>query len=213
MIEEVTKPVPKRLSERPTIDPTALVSSSTLGRWTEVGPRTKITETEMGDYSYIVNDGEVIFATIGKFANIAAHVRINPGQHPMDRASMHHFQYRSEMYGMGEDDEDFFNWRRDKWVTIGHDVWIGHGVVIQSGVKIGNGSVIGSNAVVTRDVPPYTIMTGIPATPLRPRFSLEIADAMERICWWDWTDAELKERLTDFRTLDARAFCRKYDVK
>ncbi|MCG8492983.1 MAG: hypothetical protein MI743_15285, partial [Sneathiellales bacterium] len=97
--------------------------------------------------------------------------------------------------------------------TIGHDVWIGHGVVIQSGVKIGNGSVIGSNAVVTRDVPPYTIMTGIPATPLRPRFSLEIADAMERICWWDWTDAELKERLTDFRTLDARAFCRKYDVK
>ncbi len=206
-----TKAPSKKLSEVPTIDPTADVLYSDLGKWTEVGPRTKVIETVMGDYSYIVNDGDVIYSEIGKFANIAAQVRLNPGQHPMDRASMHHFQYRSDAYDLGSDDEAFFDWRRASRVVLGHDVWIGHGVVVQGGVTIGTGSVIGSGAVVTKDVPPYSIVTGIPATILRPRFDIQIQNALLRICWWDWSHNELEIRMEDFRKLTARDFCVKYD--
>lgn len=207
------KAVMKHLSVDPTIDDSAFVKACTLGQWTEVGERTKMIETSMGDYSYVVNDSEIIYATIGKFVNIAAHTRINPGQHPMDRASMHHFQYRSAAYDMGEDDPTFFDWRREKHVTLEHDVWVGHGAIIQGGVTIGVGSVVGSGAVVTKDVAPYTIVTGVPAHPLRRRFAEDIQDAMLRICWWDWSHDHLKARMMDFRTLSAKEFCLRYDPK
>ena len=137
----------KHLSEAPTIDQTAVVVDCEFGVWTEVGARTSIRESVMGDYSYVVNDSEIIYSDIGKFVNIAAHTRINPGQHPMDRASMHHFQYRSSAYELGDDDPAFFDWRREKRVKLDHDVWIGHGAIVQGGVTIGIGSVVGSGAV------------------------------------------------------------------
>lgn len=202
----------KALSEYPTIDATATVVDCEMGVWTEVGPRTSMRETKMDDYSYVVNDSEIIYSDIGKFVNIAAHTRINPGQHPMDRASMHHFQYRSSDYELGDDDPAFFDWRREKRVTLHHDVWIGHGAIVQGGVTIGIGSVVGSGAVVTKDVPPYTIVTGIPASPLRPRFEADIIDALLRIQWWDWSHDMLRERLVDFRSLPVRDFCLKYDT-
>ena len=126
---------------------------------------------------------------------------------------MHHFQYRSSAYELGDDDPAFFDWRREKRVKLDHDVWIGHGAIVQGGVTIGIGSVVGSGAVVTKDVPPYTIVTGIPATPLRPRFDAEIVDALLRICWWDWDHATLADRLDDFRRLPVRDFCLKYDLR
>jgi len=205
------KVVMKQLSEKPTLDDTALVKDCTLGKWTEIGERTKIIESTMGDYSYVVNDSEIIYTTMGKFVNIAAHTRINPGQHPMDRPSMHHFQYRSSAYELDDDDPDFFDWRRASKVEIGHDVWIGHGAVVQGGVTIGTGAVIGSGGVVTKDVAPYTIVTGVPAKPLRLRFEKDIQDALIRISWWDWSHDQLQDRLDDFRNMDINAFCNKYD--
>jgi len=207
-----TKPAMKKLSEQPTLDETAVVVDCELGAWTEIGPRTSIRETVMGDYSYVVNDSEIIYSDIGKFVNIAAHTRINPGQHPMDRASMHHFQYRSSAYELGEDDPAFFDWRREKRVKLEHDVWIGHGAIVQGGVTVGIGSVVGSGAVVTKDVAPYTIVTGIPATRLRRRFEADIVDALLRIRWWDWSHHMLAENLNDFRALPVRAFCLKFDT-
>lgn len=203
----------KRLSPTPTIHETAVVVDTKLGRWTEVGERTKVIETHMGDYSYVVNDSDIIYADIGKFVNIAAQTRINPGQHPMDRPSMHHFQYRSEVYDLGEDDAAFFDWRRASKVIIDHDVWIGHGAIIQGGVTIGTGAVVGSGAVVTKDVAPYHIVTGIPASPLRSRFEPALKAALLRICWWDWSHDMLADRMADFRKLDAHEFCLKYDPK
>src|SRR5690606_29729633 len=124
-----------RLSETPLIHPTAIVSDTTLGRYTEIAENCRISEAEIDDYSYVMEGGSVWCATIGKFANIAASVRINATNHPMWRATLHHFTYRANDYSPDADQEaDFLPWRRDHRVTIGHDVWIGLGASLLPGV-------------------------------------------------------------------------------
>ena len=87
-----------RLSETPWIDPTATVSDSVLGKYTEVGAGCHVAHSTLGDYSYCVENTQIAYAQIGKFANIAAHVRIYASKHPMQLASLHHFTYRSSWY-------------------------------------------------------------------------------------------------------------------
>ncbi len=203
-------PPRKRLSEIAHVHPTAKLRDCHLGAYVEIGERTSLIETEMGDYSYVVNDSDIIYSRIGKFVSIAANVRINPGNHPMQRASQHHFLYRSAQFDLGEDDDSFFDWRRGFPVSIGHDVWIGHGAIVMPGVNIGTGAVIGSGAVVTKDVADYTIVAGAPAKPLRERFPQPIQDALRQIAWWDWPREKLSASLEDFRTLDIEDFCAKH---
>ena len=203
----------KRLSEIPLIDPTASVSDCVLGRYTDVGARTKLIESTLGDYSYVVNDSDIAYAMIGKFCSIAAMTRINPGNHPMQRASQAHFTYRASAYFPGEEDEhDFFAWRRAHRVVIGHDVWIGHGAVVLPGRRIGNGAVIAAGAVVTKDVGDYAVVAGNPARLVRQRFPAAIAERLRRLCWWDWSHDASRAALTDFRLLPVDKFLAKYEV-
>ncbi|MBR0568199.1 hypothetical protein J5J83_18925 [Azoarcus sp. L1K30] len=197
-----------RLSEAPTLAADAVIVDSHFGCYTEVGASTRIEHSRFGDYSYIGHHGDVMAADIGKFANIASMVRINPGFHPTERPCQHHLLYRASMYGIGDDDAQMFHWRRLQRVRIGHDVWIGHGVVIMPGVRIGNGAVVGSGSIVTRDVPAYSIAAGNPARVLRPRFARAIAEAVEQVAWWDWDHATLAARIDDLR--DMRRFLAKY---
>lgn len=198
------------LSPSPTIHPTARIVDSTLGAWTEIGARTEIISSTVGDYSYLCDRCHVMHAAIGKFCSIANHVRLNPGNHPYWRATQHHFTYRSAQFAMGPDDEAFFHWRRNHAVILGHDVWLGHGVLVMPGVSIGNGAVAGSNAVVTHDVPPYTMVAGVPARPIRERFPRDIQDKLQALAWWDWEHDRLQAAMPDFRNLHIYAFVEKY---
>lgn len=201
----------KRLGEAPLIDASAQVRDTRFGRFNEVGARTKLAECTMGDYAYVVNDSDIIYTDIGRFASIAAHTRINPGNHPLSRVALNHFTYRSASYGLGPDDAGFFDWRRSFRCTLGVDCWIGHGAIILPGVSVGLGAAVGAGAVVTRDVPDFAIVVGNPARLVRSRFTPEIIAALRRIAWWDRDDAFLTEALPDIRRLSAEDFCRKYD--
>lgn len=201
-----------KLSETPVVDPTASVNNSVLGKYTEVGANCHVNRSTLGDYSYCVEGTQIAYAEIGKFANIAANVRIYASKHPMQRASLHHFTYRSSWYFEGEaDDAAFFEWRAENNIEIGHDTWIGHGAVIMPGVKVGHGAIIGSNAVVTKDVQDFAIAVGVPAKPIRQRFPAPIADRLLALGWWDWSHEKLHQALPDFRALEIEAFLEKYE--
>jgi phosphonate metabolism protein (transferase hexapeptide repeat family) len=203
----------KQLRETSTVDPSAQIHDCRLGRYTEIGARTSLTETTLDDYSYIVHDGEVAGTTIGKFCSIASHVRINPGNHPMHRASQAHFTYRSRQYWLEEtDDEALFDWRRAHAVTIGHDVWIGHGAIVLPGRAIGTGAVVGAGAIVTRDVAPYTIVAGNSARVIRRRFDENTSERLQSLAWWDWDHERLRRALPDFRNLSVEAFLERYEA-
>ena len=201
------------LSVQPTIDPTASLRDCKLGRYTEVGARTILLEVTMDDYSYVVNDSQITYTTIGKFCSIAAMTRINPGNHPMHRATQAHFTYRASAYFPGEsDDAEFFAWRRQHHVHIGHDVWIGHGAIVLPGKNVGTGAVIAAGAIVTKDVPAYTIVAGNPARPVKRRFSEEVAGRLADLAWWDWDHETLRRALLDFRKLSVEGFLDKYEA-
>jgi phosphonate metabolism protein (transferase hexapeptide repeat family) len=201
------------LSTTPLIHPSAQLRDCSLGAYCEVGARTQLLEVELGDYSYIVNDADAAYATIGKFCSIAAMTRINPGNHPMERASQSHFSYRASAYFSGApDDAEFFAWRRSHRVTIGHDVWIGHGAIILPGRTIGTGAVVAAGAVVTKDVAPYGIVAGNPARFIRARFPEDIAQRLQRLAWWDWTHDRLQAALPDFQRLAIDRFLERHEA-
>lgn len=196
----------------PLIHPDCEIVDSDFGSFTEVGAGSRILNSRLGDYSYCDRFADIANAEIGKFANIASYVRIGPADHPMHLASLHHFTYRSASYwDDAVDDDAFFMHRKSRVATVGHDCWIGHGAIIRPEIRIGTGAVIGAGAIVTHDVPDYWIVTGVPAKPMRSRFTESIIARLLALAWWNWPHNCLRAALTDFRTLTAEDFLDKYE--
>ncbi len=193
------------------IHPDCEITDCRFGAYTEIGRGSRLAHVTIGDYSYCDRVCDLANAEIGKFCNIASHVRIGATDHPLDRASLHHFLYRSANYWENAtDDAAWFDTRRGRIARIGNDTWVGHGAQIKPDVTVGHGAVIAAGAVVTRDVAPYMIVAGLPAAPLRARLSPDLAERMMALAWWDWDHGRLRAALDDFRTLPVADFLAKH---
>jgi len=199
------------LPPEPRVHPTAELKGCRIGRYAAVGERTILREVTVGDFSYFERHAEAIYTDIGKFCSIAANTRINALEHPLERPTTHKISYRpNEYFRYLGVDQTFRARRRDKRVTIGHDVWIGHGAVVMPGIRIGNGAVIGANSVVTSDVPAFMIVAGVPARPIRPRFASGAAERLENMAWWEWPLDRLFEAIPDMQKLEIEQFIEKW---
>ena len=129
---------------------------------------------------------------IGKFCAIAQNVVIGTGMHPLNYLTIKSFTYKPMGYWTipEENRVQFIN---HKPVLIGNDVWIGINAVIMDGVQIGNGAVIGSNAVVTKDVPPFAVVGGVPAKIIKYRFDEKTIQRIQALQWWDFPPEILKK--------------------
>ena len=154
-------------------------------------------------YHYPINGDKL---KIGRFCSIAcgAKFMFTSGNHSMQSLANYTFPIFFDEWGL--DAKDICDaWDNKGDTVIGNDVWIGYEAVIMPGVKIGDGAVIGTRAVVTKDVPPYTIVGGVPAKPIRRRFDDATVEKLEALRWWDWDEDRLKRALPAIQAGDIAA--------
>ena len=162
-------------------------------------------------YHYPVNHDRLV---IGRFCSIACGAKFlfNSANHAMGSLSTYPFPLFFQEWGL-EKARVAEAWDNKGDIVIGNDVWIGYEAVILAGVTIGDGAVIGTRAVVTKDVPSYTIVGGVPAYPIRRRFPPETIDALIELQWWDWPLEQIAEGIQfiqsgDIKSLRKLADCR-----
>lgn len=146
--------------------------------------------TKIGAYTYI--SGPAILrglASIGRFCSLGNDINIGPGHHPLNWLSTSPFQYNAaffdhpEIRGLGQ---THLTYESPADVVIGNDVWIASNVTIFRGVTIGDGAVIGAGSIVTKDVPNYAIVAGVPAKIIKYRFNSEVIDRLNKLQWWNY---------------------------
>lgn len=144
-------------------------------------------------YHYPVNQDRLI---IGKFCLIACGAKFlfNSANHTLSSLSSYPFPLFFEEWGLDKQNVTA-SWDNKGDIIIGNDVWIGYEAVLMAGVTIGDGAVIGARAVVTKDIPPYTIAGGIPARPIKRRYSEETIAALSSLKWWDWPEERIAQNL------------------
>lgn len=154
-------------------------------------------------YHYPVNGDKL---KIGKFCSIACGAKFlfTSGNHTLRSLSTYTFPIFYEEWGL--DTKNI----RDAWdnkgdIVVGNDVWIGYEAVILSGVTIGDGAIIGSRAVVTKDVPPYTIVGGVPARAIRKRFDEDTIAKLKALQWWNWDEEKIARSIAAIQSGDIDA--------
>lgn len=142
-------------------------------------------------YHYPINHERLI---IGKFCSIACGTKFlfNCANHTLKSLSTYTFPLFYEEWGLEKSDVASA-WDNKGDIVIGNDVWIGYEAVIMAGVHIGNGAIIAARAVVTKDVPPYTIVGGVPARLIKKRFDEEVIRELETLKWWDWSAEKIQQ--------------------
>ncbi len=158
----------------------------------------KLFHSSLGGYSYVGRNSRLTFADVGKFCSIAGDVIVGMGTHTLDKLSTSPV-FTEMINGTGQRWTDKTAVEPFKRVVVGNDVWIGARAMIMGGVTIGDGAVVGAGAIVTKDVPPFAVVGGVPAKIIRYRFSGDVIEKLEASHWWSLDDKILKENITLFQ--------------
>lgn len=170
------------------------VINSTIDKSSLVGVSCNVVGSQMSKYSYCGSDCQIVNTLIGSFCSISDHVFIGGAEHPMYRVSSSPVFLNVRHSGPKKRFARFHS-PKSKKTIIGNDVWIGHAATIKQGVVVGNGAVVGSNTLVTKDVPPYAIVGGVPARIIKYRFPQNVIARLEEIQWWNLPDEEITKRI------------------
>jgi len=163
----------------------AVVNNTQLGIYNTIYNYASVVASTVNDFSYIGPNTHVNNAEIGKFCSIGPNVRIGPGKHPTNMVSTFpaFFSVRGQGQIIFADSDGYFE--ETGKVKIKNDVWIGASAIIMDNITIGDGAIIAAGAVVTKDVPPYAIVGGVPAKVIKFRFSEDTIEQLLSSKWWD----------------------------
>lgn len=173
-------------------------NKSVISRKAKVYGMVQVSDSTMGDYSYIGRKSRLIHADIGKYCSIGSETRVGMGTHTLDKLSTSPI-FTEKRNGTGHSWVDTSAVNPFKRVTVGSDVWIGQRAMIMGGITIGNGAVVGAGAIVTKDVPPFAIVAGVPAKVIRFRFSQDTIETINKVKWWELDDKELQKQIGLFQ--------------
>lgn len=168
------------------------IINSHIDKTAKINSGASIVDSSIGRYTYTCYDDEIINAEIGNFCSISDEVVIGGAEHPMEWVSTSPV-FQNVKHSGPERKFSEFDFVGSKRTVIGNDVWIGRKAIIKAGVTIGDGAVIGSGAVVTKDVPPYAVVAGVPAKIIRYRFDEETIRSLMETKWWELNDEKLEK--------------------
>ncbi len=187
---------------------------SKVSKKARINSNVQVFHSSVGDYSYIGGGTNLVNAEIGNFCSISHNCAIGMGTHTLNYISTSPI-FTERYNGTGHSwVSTNINAAHANAVKIGNDVWIGNRAMILDGVTIGNGAVIGAGAVVTKDVPPYAIVGGVPAKIIRYRFSEDIIEELLKLEWWNFPEEFLKKNIEFFQKnqIDFELFKKRFNI-
>ena len=171
---------------------------SVIDKSSRVHRKAKVFHSKIGKFSYVGKRASLIYTDVGAFCSIAADSCIGMGEHSISKLSSSPlFSEKVNGTGASWTDRVVFPYAK---VSVGNDVWIGERAMVMGGVNISDGAVVAAGAVVTKDVPPYAVVGGVPAKVIKYRFSPEIIDYLVKLKWWSFPEDLLKEHIDVFQT-------------
>ena len=178
------------------------INSCIFGNYNSIYPGARLFHVNIGDFSYVANRSRLSNLSIGKFTSIGPEVIAGLGKHPSKNYVSTHPAFYSLRHPVEMTFADSTSFNEHEKIEIGNDVWIGARAIILDGVIIGNGVIVAAGSVVTKDIPCYAVVAGVPAKILRYRFKPHEIEQLEKLKWWDQDINWLKSNVEKFHDIN-----------